>query len=100
MWLTYGIEVTDFWDPSEDDDTNKHRDINSPTGYSKHNVFDPILFKNDLYRENEKFRKEYIIPIAAGKLQLNVFSVNSEEGAYYTTDEDCYVTACFELPLT
>eukprot|EP01084_Bolivina_argentea_P067601 123081_1 len=79
MWLTYGMEVIDLWDPSEDNEGNKHWDINSPTGYSKHNVFDPILFKNDLCRENEKFRKEYIIPIAAGKLQLNVFSVNSEE---------------------
>ena len=46
MLLTYGFKVNAAWDPATDDDTNKHRDINSSTGYIKKDVFDPVIFKS------------------------------------------------------
>eukprot|EP01084_Bolivina_argentea_P251818 422497_1 len=99
MWLTYGLEVNAEWNPDLDDDTNKHADANSSTGFVKNNVFDAIIFKNDVYIEHEKIIKNYTIPIAAGKLELNVFSVDCEQGVNYTTDEKCEISVCFALPL-
>ena len=46
MWLTYGFKVNKTWDPAIDDDTNKYRDMNSPTGYIKKDTFDPVIFKS------------------------------------------------------
>eukprot|EP01083_Nonionella_stella_P070009 187029_1 len=104
MWLTYGFEVNKPWKRG-DPLSNKHRDMNTASGFIKKHVFDPVIFKNDTFDENQQEQRHYTIPFNAGVLTLNLYAVDSEHGAEYTTDKDedgtdiCTIAAQYELKL-
>eukprot|EP01083_Nonionella_stella_P300520 1026470_1 len=104
MWLTYGFEVNKPWEIG-DPLSNRHRDMSTPSGFIKKHVFDPVIFKNDTFDENQQEQRHYTIPFNAGVLTLNLYAVDSEHGAEYTTDKDedggdiCTIAAQYELKL-
>eukprot|EP01083_Nonionella_stella_P070010 187030_1 len=98
MWLTYGFEVNKPWKMG-DPPSNKHRDMNTSTGFIKKHVFDPVIFKNDTFDEHQKETREYTIPFNAGVLTLNLYAVDNEQGVDYTTDKGCTLACPYELKL-